>query len=794
MADEDDKRYFVDVGGDVRSVSGAERIRSVIGSGRQLVSPEAARQSWQDEKDKAYVDERYGAVGKGVMGGLQGLSMGLGPAAGAALAGMVDPEAGEYAKRDLRAMSDDTGFMVGDVAGMVLPTLLSGGGALEARGLMRGALAATPAGLVGQAGSLAERLVMRSLPATSGLGRMGQTVAKLAAQGATEAALMNLGHEIGQNIIHDHEITASGLAAAGLEGALFGGLVGAGIGGIGAGVGRLGEVLGGAASKAAAKRLGGELAEAGGISRHEAVAARQMGATADDITKMASEGNFREALTARHKIIESGGADLSASTSQVNRISKQAKGDFVRVQENILKDLDRGAPMSAPRHTRVFGEPINQNGNFVGFGSSRVESEIIAKYRGTMAEGAAQSEVLRLYDDFRQTNRSWTNYSKSVRHLDEQIALMPEGFRKTIYSDVRSILDDEFMRHMQAASEVIGKKGLSEQYAAAIAGERTAGHLAEMTEKKLAKDAAAAEPGLTPRDVGTMAGIAITGHPIAAGGYGLARMLGKTMEQKVAPKIAEMAYQMATGASAAAAPVRVGDKVRGAVKKFFKAGNKTASAVNASMVTSRKDFERRLERTTELVSPQHAARVQAHADEVSRAGHPDLARAITDLYARASGYLAHNLPMGTMAQKLSSLGPVPEVHGLSSREYQFAILDNAIKDPLSIIGRIEFGDISRDEVLAIKSVYPELHAQVVDATQQEILAMKQAGDYLAADKIVSLGVVLDAPVDSMLEKEFIDHVQMSLHTPPQEPQGGGPPPQSHFSNSDLQTPLEKALS
>lgn len=183
-----------------------------------------------------------------------------------------------------------------------------------------------------------------------------------------------------------------------------------------------------------------------------------------------------------------------------------------------------------------------------------------------------------------------------------------------------------------------------------------------------------------------------------------------------------------------------------------------------------------------------------YAEELAKAQHARLAENILLTNQRALEYLRWNLPTSTKQDKAQSLRAIPEKHGLDANEWKFLRIDNAIKNPLSLLDKLEDGTVTQDEVKAVKYVYPELHAEIVQGVTQGIFEMKQRGDSLPVEKVAQLGLVLDAPVDPILEQDFIRPVQRALALPPggegATAQQQSAPPQI---NRDLLTPIDQGL-
>ncbi len=123
---------------------------------------------------------------------------------------------------------------------------------------------------------------------------------------------------------------------------------------------------------------------------------------------------------------------------------------------------------------------------------------------------------------------------------------------------------------------------------------------------------------------------------------------------------------------------------------------------------------------------------------------------------------------------------------------------SAVSRPMSVVDGIMDGTTSRAQVNAIAYIMPEWHQDIVSRAANLCMQAKEEGKFLAADKEVMLGVLLNAPVSTKLEKSFIDEVQKA-HIANAEPQQGpnekpqAPPPGSLVQSADYATPTQTAL-
>src|SRR5260221_9299742 len=124
-----------------------ENVSALLEAGGKPISKEEAVAGNQAIETQKAVDQNWGVAGKLGLGLASGLSLGLAP-------GMMglNPE-------EVQAAQTSSWYTGGDIAGTVLPGLISGGGSLEERGALGLLSRATPAGILDMAGSGTERLL-----------------------------------------------------------------------------------------------------------------------------------------------------------------------------------------------------------------------------------------------------------------------------------------------------------------------------------------------------------------------------------------------------------------------------------------------------------------------------------------------------------------------------------------------------------------------------------------------------------------------------------------------------------
>ena len=742
-------------------------------------SQEEAVQGTNALQDIASAEDRYGTMGAAALGVGSGLTLGMGPGIAGAL-GFLDP-------RDVSALEGTGAYQAGDIAGMILPSLVTGGEAAGARGLLGSALRFTPAGAMVGAGSAAERLALRVLP---GSGAIARGAIGMAARGATEGALINLGHTIGDSLIQNKPLSAEALWAAGTDGALAGGLMGGSLGLVGG----IGKVL-------VEKAPGAVSGAVKGLSeKHLAGVARRLGMSEEQVIEAQQAGSLKETLQnwRRPLDIDNQGVTYGSGSAAIRESAKRA-GSVSRVaRDGVLETLESQAPLEVPRMQRV---------------GAALDAEVAAPFAGSVGQKRAVAWVNKLKSELASLEPlegkvskpgTWQKWIDSRDMLEARIrngeyTNTAGGLGPKLAKDALQVIDREIEQSMRGAADKLGEKGLAEKFLGAQLDMKYARELEETIGKKAAKELLAHETTFTPRDISVLGGMALVGNPTLAAGWAAAKGIGRRINAWAEPALAEAAYQRSIGARAASAEAQATHRIRDTVRNFFRnSANATRRGASSSQAYDstkrkasydRKAYEAAASRAEYLTSLNHQQRVQQLAESLSGAGYAEFAKSLYESNQRAVQYLQMNMPPRRAAQAMGSLRAVPQVHGLDMKEFKFLRVLNGISNPFAVLDKLDQGGtMARDEVRAMKYVYPELHGQVVQAAAEEVAAMKAEGHALPMDKIAHLGVILDAPIDSMLDGSRIRPIQASF-IPPVPPEAQAPPPVQPMG-PELMTPID----
>ncbi len=733
------------------------------------------RQQLKAAADQKYVDENWGTAGKAAMGAASGLTLGLAPSFASRM-GLVD-------RGHLEAAEQSGAYTAGDVAGMVAPAVLSGGESLAARGLAEGgagglgkiALALSPAGVMGEAGGLADRLAGRFLGESGIMGKLASPTIRMAARGATEGAINNLAHTTADAVIVNKPLTAEALLMSGADGALFGGAMGGLLGGASA--------LAGAGVDMAGGRMAGLGAGRGG-EESAAKALKYLGASDDKLAEFANrESGLVGTARSLKDVLDKGEGSISAGVGDVNRAAKQAEAGYSATVKDSLVEMQKDHPNLVPQQARV---------------GARMDTELTAQF-GSGYDAVDMMDMNRRIQTRLKNVTSWKGWAETRDSIANKMEATADPLRKGVYKTTLNIIDDEMAG--TSSSLRAADSELADKYGASVVGRNQAQEFVDLTAKK----AVAPEPSAlnVHGAAGTIAYAAIAGaNPLVGAGIIAAKQMVSRVQQKLAAPMAEAAFRSALGGQAAHATVSVGNRISSGIRAFLNGTRVAASGEHAEThdVSSKPSYtmasyKDAMQKADELTSLAHQQKVREVTQALAQQGHPELAQEMAETYGRAVAYVQKNKPKGNgPAQAAGKLGKTPEKMGLSTGDMKFIRQMHTLTKPLaSIVGGLERGDISRDAVATWQNVFPAQAADLNMRVAQEVVDYRNEGKYLPADKIAMLGTVLNYPVDSKLNPDFIDAVQAGLaanKAPPPEP--NAPQPQQ-TDVSSYQTPLQASV-
>lgn len=711
--------------------------------------------------DEARMEEEHG----GVVGTATTL---VESAAGSASFGLTDYIAGAIGGEDYREdrrerrTVNSTAALVGDIGGMVLPALATGGTSAAAK-----LLAKTPAGL---AASLGTKRTIK--------GFIAEGVVSGAGQGAHELAV--------SEDPYDLEQAASTIGSS----ALMGGLVGGGIG-----------IFGKAASKGLSKARN-VLSEAG-------ESAGKSASITDDLASM-DVGQLKKAKASqqlRH------GEDIVADSSAYHKLSQEIDpmrvGDDSHIAVLAKSKSGRRRMLDSPKDLATSTKAMRSQ--------LRKEEEVINKMLagrdellvklakedatrvaeiGRMKLGKATGSVT-IKNKLARKYSSWSgkNFSKDAMNegVDVEVAKLIE-FQDALKANTAKGARERTLERLPELLEA----NLQTQT-------KIDGLLAGTTDEILAIEAAqeALKGGAKPKGlIENVAGGVMFGTVTAAVAP-FAGPLAPLIGAKVSQKLMDLTLGR-IGKSAAEASVRTAKAIDTLLEVGAKSGKVAVPVATntlrmASYASPKKgkdapDEDASLaklfrERSTELLSrvergPEgirmhRRARTQLAAKLAPvRVINPILADAIEATQARKISYLADKLPKRPDYLQHTS-GP----DSWSPPDFEirsFARHMAAIEDPGGVEERLADGTLSPEDAEAYRTVYPEKYAALQrDITQR----LGELREQLSYQKRLSLSIFTGVAVEPAMDTRIFAQLQAQHQSEPGTSGGTeAPTPQAQFGS------------
>jgi hypothetical protein len=166
-----------------------------------------------------------------------------------------------------------------------------------------------------------------------------------------------------------------------------------------------------------------------------------------------------------------------------------------------------------------------------------------------------------------------------------------------------------------------------------------------------------------------------------------------------------------------------------------------------------------------LMRPAARARVAARLAPIA-AAQPTLADKLESMAARRIEFLASKLPK---RPDIAGVPAGPDNWRPSDMEMRaFARYVAAVEDPHAVIERLASGQITPEDVEAVKTVYPELHA---DVTQQVIRELPTLRQKLPYQRRLALSMFTGVAVDPAMSPEILAVLQGSFTDEPGTEEG-----------------------
>lgn len=135
---------------------------------------------------------------------------------------------------------------------------------------------------------------------------------------------------------------------------------------------------------------------------------------------------------------------------------------------------------------------------------------------------------------------------------------------------------------------------------------------------------------------------------------------------------------------------------------------------------------------------------------------PGIAPHVHTTAINAVQYLNSKLP--SAGNELDMDDPIPPS---MAEQRQWLSLHNAVSDPTSVLDHVKNGTLSPHHVEALRTVYPDLHQEMVGKISEEIGASKARGQRVPYKTRIGLAHMIGKPIDSTMTPQSMQSIMAS---------------------------------
>lgn len=584
-------------------------------------------------------------------------------------------------------------------------------------------------------GSLAERAAARALPeAVSIGGKMLVSGTKMAVRGGAEGALIQTAMDASRAVLHDNPVTVESVLASATHGALWGFGIGGAIGvaaeGASAAVAKLAERY--APAKQVEKVLGG------------------LGVSERRVQEMTERAGGTEQLYGQIKrVMEETG------TTSVKDLLKNAKSASVSLGESVK---------AAAKEANGLGVDWAQVKGRIG------ERMIVEGAPMSKAQAIAESQIASIKD-----------FESFVAVRNKLSASKSAGAKAVV-----GMLDGEVRTALESAAGVAGVPEVAEKFMGAVAAKATADSLAQaaLNVESVAKKSGGVFSSVGFGDASLAAGALASGHPIAAA----AALAKGAVMSEMSRALSNTMFDMGVAGKLDSMVSKVSETIQKSATKFLR----PALGARAVAMGNMKEYEDARAEFSRLASPPAQMAMADSIAPVARVN-PGLAANMAKSREKAVQYLAQMAPADRSKTGSISILAQPKASSLDMSEHAWLRAWKAVTDPQSVIKAVGDGSASKDEVAALREVYPALYGELLKGVMSGVADAKASGKGFGMSKVVELGILMDAPVDSTLRPEYVQLIQSYHGAMSQAQQQAQPPPPGGSNLSATKLPKTQKM-
>ena len=705
--------------------------------------------------------------------------------------GLSDKAAADLGfKEELRERRErnEAAALIGEVGGIIGPAIFTGGSSLLSKGI---GIAGKGLATASKAGQVVEKLTAKGLTklmTETGKQKFARDVLKKSiakgAGSAVEGTFYGVGELIEENALGNAEFNAENLMAYGGKGALWGGLIGGGLGGLGKSVSIVVPKIKGN------KIVGSTIKKINNFSSNmtnPAYNSFKLGGFSDEVIErltrnnpemvqnlpkvlghVMKNGGVGKTLASNRNLLEAAKTNLDDLGSKIGKIVKNIddevleKTDFPKVK-NIARKQRKELNKLRKKYLDPKGNPLDED-------SARKLARIENEFKTTPKRVGLDDKLLdeshytakNLHDMKKKFHEKSNYYKKTDLTIEDEIS---RAFAKATRDGLQ-----EFSHKLNSYLGKSLRSRLLDYNSLATFVDGFSKKIGKQTNFPSARDIFV---GMSALGAGV--------NPFSA--YGIAALSSIFVKSDLKNKLFVLS-RIERGNQI------ISNKIKKGIKIFFKGGQRRAVVpLSATLLTKsplakeRKDGivvgkpKNDQEAMKNIMSnldfvrenPENFDRIML--DPNLQAAAPQTYAKSKELAGRALLFLDRKMPR-TLSKQLIVNPFLRKTFPSSDQEvYKFKKYLSAVQNPMSIIDDLEIGNLSTEGVEVMQFVYPTLYSEVQSQVFNE-LERTGGQEEVEYPQRLQLGILMGMPTDMALIPQVIQGLQ-ALYKEAQVSQAGG---------------------
>jgi hypothetical protein len=229
-----------------------------------------------------------------------------------------------------------------------------------------------------------------------------------------------------------------------------------------------------------------------------------------------------------------------------------------------------------------------------------------------------------------------------------------------------------------------------------------------------------------------------------------------------------------------------------AATAFLTTGGKVATKQHHMETPTPASYKKILKEYDRVSSPSYREALTKYVGRLSPS--PELHKSVMANYDKSVAMVGERISAANSA-KLGSMRKSYQSSVLTRDQLNAVRTWNIVSNPTAAIKALMSGALSKDEANTFKTIWKDLHRQIVNSVRDSVAKVQMSGNGIHASKLVELSLLLGEPVDRVMEPEFIKrnqeaYAEAAAAKEQEESQSSSPAGKAGITESPYATPTQ----